>query len=237
MHRKQIRVSDCGFGARIGQKFLGSARRQVRMVDQQVQHDMARHALLPCEVIANRAVPPRNLLQIIGAEGRPDNRVAGGHGRRRGSQANRRRQIFHRDRLGQHRCPGQTVGVAGKIVAADKNRAHGRKLLGQHFVQTQTVHRRHDHVGDQDIRAAPRPRFLQSFAPDRGNAHLAGPDPLKQCPPSFKDLGLVIDEKNLHHGATSSPAAPASGNSLSSGGNNSCRSTGSARVSCSCPRW
>jgi len=45
--RKKIRVSDGGFGARIGQKFLDRPRRQVRMVNQQMKHDMARHALLP----------------------------------------------------------------------------------------------------------------------------------------------------------------------------------------------
>ncbi|MFN9938821.1 MAG: hypothetical protein ACK56I_05040, partial [bacterium] len=98
----------------------------------------------------------------------------------------------------------------------------------------EAVHRFHDHLGHQHIGSAPGAGRFERVAAGRSGAHL---EPVKQSAPGVEDMLLVVDQQDCHGASPAGRDASAAGNSLKGGGNNSCRSTGSARVSCNWPRW
>ena len=242
VHREKIRVGDCRLGARVGQKSLHRAGLPGLFAFEQMKHDVPRHALLPSDVIGQIATAPGRLLQIVSPDGGPHpgflpQRWCGLRGRC-GRQTDRRRQLLRGHRLSQDRGTGRAIGIGGEIVAADEYGTHGGKFRGEHLAQTEAVHRFHHHVGDQHIRTTPRPGFLQRLACDRSDANLARHRRFEQCLPRLEHMALVVNQKNLGHGSVPvSPTAALSGNSLNGGGNSSCRSTGSERVSCNWPLW
>ena len=214
MHGEQVRMRHRRLGPCIGQKSLDRPGLPRLRAFEHMQHDMARHALLPGHIVFGRPVLSGRFLQIVGSDGRPDGRIVRRRRNRSRShllarQTDRRRQLLDSRRLAQHRGPRHALGVIGQIVATDKNRAHRRELAGQHFAQLETVHWFHRHIGHQNIGAAPGPRRQQSLAAGRGRAHLTATHRFQQCPPRFQHVGLVINQQNLHHGAKpSSPGPP-----------------------------
>ena len=71
VHSEKIRVGDCRLGARVGQKSLHRAGLPGLFAFEQMKHDVARHALLPSDVIGHIAIAPGGLLQIVSPDGCP----------------------------------------------------------------------------------------------------------------------------------------------------------------------
>ena len=69
VHGEKIRMRDRRLGARIGQKSLHRAGLPGFVALEQMKQDVARHALLPGNVIGHIAIAPGGLLQIVSPEG------------------------------------------------------------------------------------------------------------------------------------------------------------------------
>ena len=115
-----------------------------------MEHDVARHVLMPREEVGHGLTAACRLLEVVLADGGThDGKTRAAHQAERGLQS---RQVY---RFGQDGGAGGAIGVGGKVVAADKHGAEAGVLRREGLAQREAVHRLHDDIRHQRIDAPP----------------------------------------------------------------------------------